>query len=846
MSYPPAGWPPPPPMPQDYAYGARAWNSGAWVHAPGVYPGFSRPQVYHEPREDYWATELKDNPLGLENMHIRADEAAKERDLRAQGQARADASQAYHHPRPQHGRIGEQNLVWVPALHDKERDRVRGRNSHHDQVNTIADHQDDIRASSQPPADYRNPNASGTNRFPTYPNSRDPSPAPQRQRDAYVAYPSEDPAQVQVQEHRNRYAAAHAHARPQSSTAHHDRGTPRRRSMDHEPSYGYERAYGGRTSVPVDTDERHTSVDAGAFDASSQYPPSAYRSQTLPNHRRHASAQPPRRASAVQRSQTMPVEPTYVRASTKGASHGRNGQYQYDYGYENEGGIGDEEVDDDDYVLPRTAAPAPPPKPKESSSTQRVLDWIDGARSATAEPESPRTRRTVDGYEHMRQEEARNDAYPRSRHPSSREGVGIGIARHASAPAATIASMNPVLTGTGMSDITEEPEDMSRFYRRRSPPEEDSVSSASSRSYDDIVDGPARRGHMHTPHPARARRLPERNDTLRVSDGSAHTLPSPRSLNQSSRAPSARTSYEHVRSERERERTASPSGHLSPGAAQAYYEGPASYTTPPITPTRQDYMYRHDNGRSPYPPTAHPHQADPIPIPNSNPNSAAKRGGAHERSPSFQTPARLAYLYRGSSASPSPRAPVPGAAPSSAPRSAYRESPEPTRAKGRSPRESRSPSPHIPGQASASSSYYGAISQSQQNTPSRATHAASHAAHNHSHSHRERDVDGRRRSNSRTAAVASASSTRHVRAGYWNRRGDHLTETGHIVFCPPGRNFPRDLADYPDAVFMNHLGSIVADTPDRYPELPESVPQSAGRAPERSYESFIKYVMMPG
>ncbi|THH07563.1 hypothetical protein EW145_g3295 [Phellinidium pouzarii] len=805
-------------MPHDYPYGARAWNSGVWAQPAGVYPGFGRPQVPQQ-HEDYWATELKDNPLGLENMHIRADGGGR---LQTQGQSD-------QYPRPKHGRNGSQNLVWVPALHDKERDRVRGRNSHHDQLNADADQEvvSGTRASSQPP-NLRNPNTGAANRVPTsYLNSRDASPSAQRrQRDVYGAYGAGDPV--------NGYGAAQVHARPQSSAAHRDRDPPRRRSMDHEHGYGYDRAYGGRASVPADISDRYASAEPGAYDTSNTYVPSANanasRSQTLPTHRRHASAQPSRGAGPVQRSQTMPAEPTYTRRKAKQAY-----DVQYGYGHDYEDGDDGEDDDelDDDYVLPRTAAPPQPvtppvPQPvKESSSMQRVRAWIEDARATTIGIEgdrgSPRTRRAIDGYEHVRHEDAQGEAYTRARHFSSRDGVSMGITRQASAPAVTMASMNPALAGANMSDITEEPDDMSRFYRRRAP--EDIIGdspSTSSLSDDYEFDGGPHRRHIRTPHPAHARRLPERSDTLRVSDGGGpHALPSPRSLNQPSRTPSVRASYEHVHvlSERERERTATPNGHLTCGVAHG---GPASYSTPPITPTRQDYMYRHDGTRSPYATPGHPHhRAEPIPIPgqnsSSNPNSAAKRGGAHERSPSFQTPARLAYLYRGTT----------------------------PRTKGRSPHESRSPSPLNPGQASASSGYYGVPIQSQQNTPSRAAHGGGHV-YSHGHSVRERDVDGRRRSSSRAAAAAAAASaTRHVRAGFWNRRGDHLTETGYVVYCPPGRNFPSELADYPDAAFRDHLGQIVDNTPDRFLELPESIPQSTGRTAERSYDSFIKYVMMP-
>ncbi len=44
--------------------------------------------------------------------------------------------------------------------------------------------------------------------------------------------------------------------------------------------------------------------------------------------------------------------------------------------------------------------------------------------------------------------------------------------------------------------------------------------------------------------------------------------------------------------------------------------------------------------------------------------------------------------------------------------------------------------------------------------------------------------------NGRHASPAIEKRTaRNVRYGLWSRRGDHLTEDGYVVYCPPGRNF---------------------------------------------------------
>lgn len=75
----------------------------------------------------------------------------------------------------------------------------------------------------------------------------------------------------------------------------------------------------------------------------------------------------------------------------------------------------------------------------------------------------------------------------------------------------------------------------------------------------------------------------------------------------------------------------------------------------------------------------------------------------------------------------------------------------------------------------------------------------------------------------------------HVRVGFWNRRGDHLTKDGFIVSCPPGRNYPHELAYYPDVGFMDHQGNRVAQMPDRFPEHPDSLPVN-GRPAKTPYE----------
>lgn len=75
-----------------------------------------------------------------------------------------------------------------------------------------------------------------------------------------------------------------------------------------------------------------------------------------------------------------------------------------------------------------------------------------------------------------------------------------------------------------------------------------------------------------------------------------------------------------------------------------------------------------------------------------------------------------------------------------------------------------------------------------------------------------------------------------LRRGYWNRRGDHLTTDGYIVYAPLALAYPAELATYPpeEEGYQNDEGAWCAWV--MRPELPESLPRM-GRAPEAPYES---------
>jgi hypothetical protein len=88
--------------------------------------------------------------------------------------------------------------------------------------------------------------------------------------------------------------------------------------------------------------------------------------------------------------------------------------------------------------------------------------------------------------------------------------------------------------------------------------------------------------------------------------------------------------------------------------------------------------------------------------------------------------------------------------------------------------------------------------------------------------------------------------SRKVRKGFWNKRGDHLTSDLHVVYAPPDKVYPAELAGYPDGkegyldAYLNHHVPWIEERP----ELPASLPQR-GRPPTQPYESFVVYGYLP-
>jgi len=100
----------------------------------------------------------------------------------------------------------------------------------------------------------------------------------------------------------------------------------------------------------------------------------------------------------------------------------------------------------------------------------------------------------------------------------------------------------------------------------------------------------------------------------------------------------------------------------------------------------------------------------------------------------------------------------------------------------------------------------------------------------------------------KSASLLNSSSFQHspaptglVRRGYWNRRGDHLTPDGYVVFPPPRMQYPEELRMYPfeNEGYQDHNGQFIAYV--RRPELPQSLPKYRN-PPERPYKSVCFFL----
>ena len=74
-----------------------------------------------------------------------------------------------------------------------------------------------------------------------------------------------------------------------------------------------------------------------------------------------------------------------------------------------------------------------------------------------------------------------------------------------------------------------------------------------------------------------------------------------------------------------------------------------------------------------------------------------------------------------------------------------------------------------------------------------------------------------------------------IRRGYWNRRGDHLTREGYLVYAPTDKAYPPELITYPPESegYQDEKGSYTKYV--ARPELPESLPRH-GKPPEYPYD----------
>jgi len=91
-----------------------------------------------------------------------------------------------------------------------------------------------------------------------------------------------------------------------------------------------------------------------------------------------------------------------------------------------------------------------------------------------------------------------------------------------------------------------------------------------------------------------------------------------------------------------------------------------------------------------------------------------------------------------------------------------------------------------------------------------------------------------------------ANYSRKIRKGFWNKRGDHLTSEGQIVFAPLDKTYPAELSDYPDGKHGYYDAYLKQRAPwlEVRPELPASLPHR-GQPPTQPYESFVVYAYLP-
>ena len=701
-------------------------------------------------------------------------------------------------------RAPNQALEWVPALRDGK--DVRGRTHYQHQ-------RGGSRSSSQPASTVRARSHSPPTDMPERSQHRTAALGPHATVGPSTSHTYTNGARSRAVNDISNYDNIYTRTRPQSTAPYHE--SAYRRKSDEMDRY---RSADGRSSVPVDRSDRYVSAPT-LYPTAEQRKIYNSRSSTLPEDHSQHHRQSVKLASGVQRSQTLPVE------------------YMHSYDSQPPSGTAAFLARHQDRSSYSPRSPESPRTGRESKdgNMERVRKWVaegvkqaakDAARAA-AERTSPSRRHTVEGFERVRSPGRDDYGHHRQEYRQDQQyrSDSQGRSRQPSLPTVIIPG-DPVIGH--MSDITEEPDEMA-MTREYSGSMSDDLNST------DSSDSPVRR-RRRSKHPLSRPPL-ERNDTIRLDDELPihQILPSPKSLRQgsvpSSRIPSARSSAEHVR----QEHANSPNRHLSPANSQVFHNSP-SYNTPPITPTRQDYMYRHDESKSPsylhY--ASQPSSASKnnlvipnVPSPYRQSDHSPIRSGSAQPSGTFQTPARLQYLYQ-SSPSPSPQSHVAKSSAVSHPSNQTPYGYVPATSKGRSPLGSRSPSP-LPPQSSSSP------------IPPNGRHGHQGAQYRPSPSSQPPASYSRGHGASSSNALPR-SIPRHVRVGFWNRRGDHLTEDKYVVYCPPGRNYPKDLNDYPENAFKDHNGKIINKPPNSYHELADSVPTN-GRSAVRPYDSVRHYFL---
>ena len=525
-------------------------------------------------------------------------------------------------------------------------------------------------------------------------------------------------------------------------------------------------------------------------------------------------------------------------------------------------------------------------EPREGRRSDRVREWM----SSNERPETkPQTRRTVDGYEHLNQTRSYDYGHNSTSHRDLQRHSSMPVTTTSSSVVAPVpvyaAQMQHSNSAGQMSDITEEPDDITGGMGRMSVGHSNSHGHGYGHRNGHIRDDVREESPLRSR--SGGRRVPlERSATVpTVQEADQYVGRGSFDAHMSRRENRDREySNEYYSPRRDRDTSPTPASRQS----RPHHLHHTSTSTSPYvqrsgagTPSRPDYMYATPERTQTH---HHPYAYQ---SPNTKTNLGVLNTSTPRHSPLRQQVESPPHRYN-SSASMTMNQPI--IPPTTLARGRYADSNgfqqapmsrAPNLERRRSSRQMDEDENESDSESDTDSeddgrrrrtSGSGSSSESTRSqspsppqtrgmpTTNYPPHPHPHIQHSHVQIDQIYDTPTRRphphphpHSNPRLtrtpshppigAPIPPLASTplgrypRHVRRGFWNRRGDHLTEDSYLVYCPPGRNFPKDLEEYPDLGFKNHLGDIMALPSDSRPEEhPESIPR-AGRPAARPYET---------